>query len=120
MLIACSRKTKESESMSSKSENTGENVGETHAESNSPQSITPTESYRLSMERLEDILENLDNSSIGIDELAASVEEASEHLKRCRSILVRTEEKVKHALEGLEDSLDQQPQAPTPEDESGN
>ncbi len=60
--------------------------------------------YQDAMERLEEILERVDNTDVGIDELAAQVQEATELLKNCRRILSETEKSVQGAL----DSLDQE------------
>ena len=40
--------------------------------------------YKNSMDRLEGILERIDNSEMGIDELSERVKEATELLKKCR------------------------------------
>jgi exodeoxyribonuclease VII small subunit len=59
------------------------------------------QNYQQSMMRLEEILEQIDDNSTGIDELASMVEEASAHLKICRGILRKTEKQVQTALEEL-------------------
>ena len=61
--------------------------------------------YKNSMDRLESILERIDNSEMGIDELSERVKEATELLKKCRQILLKTEQNVQEAL----DSLDEEP-----------
>jgi len=58
--------------------------------------------YQQSMERLEQILEHIDDSAVGIDELAGQVREATELLKACRQILTRTESSVQEALRSLD------------------
>jgi len=58
--------------------------------------------YKEAMGRLEAILERVDNTDIGIDELASQVQEATELLKTCRGILSETELKVQGALESLD------------------
>lgn len=60
--------------------------------------------YADAMERLQEILREIDNSEVGIDELADRVEEASGLLKLCREILTGTEAAVEAALKGLEES----------------
>jgi exodeoxyribonuclease VII small subunit len=60
--------------------------------------------YADAMERLQVILEEIDDSAIGIDDLAERVKEASDLLKLCREILTKTEADVEEALKGLEDS----------------
>ena len=58
--------------------------------------------YKNAMERLEAILTRIDNSEMEIDELAGSVKEAPEPLKKCRQILLSTEKNVQEALESLD------------------
>lgn len=62
--------------------------------------------YKNAMDRLEAILERIDNSEMGIDELAGQVEEATNLLKKCRQILVATEKNVQEALDSLEGDAD--------------
>lgn len=62
--------------------------------------------YKNAMDRLEAILERIDNSEMGIDELAGQVEEATNLLKKCRQILVATEKNVQEALDSLEGEAD--------------
>ena len=58
--------------------------------------------YKSAMERLESILERIDNSEMEIDELAGAVQEATELLRKCRQILLSTEKSVQEALAGLD------------------
>lgn len=58
--------------------------------------------YKTSMERLEQILERIDNSEMEIDELSGQVQEATELLRKCRQILLVTEKNVQEALAGLD------------------
>ena len=58
--------------------------------------------YKTAMERLESILERIDNSEMEIDELAGAVQEATELLRKCRQILLATEKNVQDALSGLD------------------
>ena len=62
--------------------------------------------YKNAMDRLEAILEKIDNSEMGIDELAGQVQEATNLLKKCRQILVSTEKNVQEALASLEGEAD--------------
>lgn len=62
--------------------------------------------YKNAMDRLEAILEKIDNSEMGIDELAGQVQEATSLLKKCRQILVSTEKNVQEALASLEGEAD--------------
>ncbi|MBQ3839102.1 MAG: exodeoxyribonuclease VII small subunit [Fibrobacter sp.] len=59
--------------------------------------------YKNSMDRLESILTRIDNSEMGIDELSDQVKEATELLKKCRQILLKTEQNVQDALNSLEE-----------------
>jgi len=58
--------------------------------------------YSEAVKRLEEILENVDRSNVGIDELADLVKEASDLIKTCRNILTNTERNVQESLEDLE------------------
>jgi len=58
--------------------------------------------YQDAMTKLETILERVDNTDVGIDELALQVQEATDLLKTCRRILTETEKSVQTALETLE------------------
>ena len=62
--------------------------------------------YKNAMDRLEAILERIDNSEMGIDELAGQVQEATNLMKKCRQILVSTEKNVQEALASLEGEAD--------------
>lgn len=58
------------------------------------------------MDRLESILERIDNSEMEIDELAGQVQEATELLRRCRQILLKTEQNVQEALASLDGEVE--------------
>ncbi|MCQ2053717.1 MAG: exodeoxyribonuclease VII small subunit [Fibrobacter sp.] len=62
--------------------------------------------YKNAMDRLEAILERIDNSEMEIDELSGQVQEATELLKKCRKILVDTEKNVQDALKSLDGEND--------------
>ncbi|MCF0220664.1 MAG: exodeoxyribonuclease VII small subunit [Fibrobacter sp.] len=62
--------------------------------------------YKNAMERLECILERIDNSEMEIDELAGQVQEATELLRNCRQILLKTEKNVQEALASLDGEVD--------------
>ena len=62
--------------------------------------------YKKAMSRLEEILQKIDQSEMGIDELASQVEEATLLLRQCRRILTETEEKVQQSLTTLDGELD--------------
>lgn len=63
--------------------------------------------YKEAMNRLESILERIDNSEMEIDELAGQVQEATELLRKCRQILLKTEKNVQEALSSLDGEVDQ-------------
>ena len=64
--------------------------------------------YKNAMERLESILERIDNSEMEMYELAGEVQEATDLLKKCRQILLKTEKNVQEALSSLDgDSADE-------------
>ena len=58
--------------------------------------------YTESIKRLDEILEDIDQSRIPIDVLAERVLEAAVLLKRCKGLLTETEAKVRDVLQGLE------------------
>jgi len=58
--------------------------------------------YQDAMTKLEAILERVDDTNVGIDELASQVQEATELLKTCRRILTETEQSVRVALDSLD------------------
>jgi exodeoxyribonuclease VII small subunit len=58
--------------------------------------------YSVAVKRLEEILENIDRSSVGIDELADLVKEAADLIKTCRALLTSTEQSVQESLRALE------------------
>jgi len=64
--------------------------------------------YKNSMDKLESILERIDNSEMGIDELSGQVREATELLKKCRQILLKTEQSVQEALDSLDQEADKE------------
>ncbi len=67
-----------------------------------------SKSYTEAMERLNEILENIDNSEVPIDELADQVVEAAGLLKSCKKILTDTEAKVKNVLEDLDGEFNEE------------
>jgi exodeoxyribonuclease VII small subunit len=58
--------------------------------------------YGVAMERLDAILEDIDQGRLAIDVMAERVLEASDLLKVCKGILTDTEAKVNHVLADLE------------------
>ena len=57
--------------------------------------------YKNAMDRLESILERIE-----IDELAGQVQEATELLRKCRQILLKTEQNVQEALASLDGEVE--------------
>jgi exodeoxyribonuclease VII small subunit len=62
----------------------------------------PKMSYTDAMNRLDEILEQIDQNQVPLDELAERVVEASELLKLCKGVLTKTEAKVSGVLKDLE------------------
>ena len=59
-------------------------------------------SYSEAIARLDEILEDIDQSKVPIDVLAERVVEAAGLLKRCKNVLTETEAKVKDVLQDLD------------------
>jgi exodeoxyribonuclease VII small subunit len=59
-------------------------------------------SYQDAMARIEIILQRIDNTDVGLDEIASQVEEATELLKSCKRILTETGKSVQGALDSLD------------------
>lgn len=70
-------------------------------------------SYSEAIARLDEILEDIDQSKVPIDVLAERVVEAAGLLKRCKSVLTETEAKVKDVLQDLDEEFGE-------EDEDGD
>ena len=68
--------------------------------------------YGKSMQRLQTILQNLDDSQIPLDELADQVLEASDLLKKCKKILTDTDFKVQQVLEALTSEFEEEREGP--------
>ncbi|HLU70013.1 MAG TPA: exodeoxyribonuclease VII small subunit [Fibrobacteria bacterium] len=64
--------------------------------------MSTQKNYTEAIERLDEILEQIDQNEVPLDELAARVEEASELLKFCKDVLTKTEAKVSGVLDELE------------------
>ncbi len=62
----------------------------------------PSMNYAEAITRLDEILEDIDQSRISIDVLAERVVEAAGLLKYCKSVLTETEAKVKDVLANLD------------------
>jgi exodeoxyribonuclease VII small subunit len=60
------------------------------------------QTYGEAIARLDEILEDIDQSKIPIDALAERVVEAAGLLKRCKSVLTETEAKVQDVLQDLD------------------
>lgn len=70
-------------------------------------SAPDTLSYDQAIAEVESLLEEIDDASLPIDELAPRIERAAGLLARCRRLLVRTETRVMEALEALSDDADE-------------
>ena len=56
-------------------------------------------SYEASIVELEEILEQIETGTLGVDELAGKVNRVTELLKACRQKLHQTESQIKKILE---------------------
>lgn len=61
--------------------------------------------YKTAMTALEEILTRIDDSDMGIDELASEVERATVLLRQCRKILTETEQKIQETLASFDVEL---------------
>ncbi|HOG69110.1 MAG TPA: exodeoxyribonuclease VII small subunit [Fibrobacteraceae bacterium] len=62
--------------------------------------------YKTAMAALEEILTRIDDSDMGIDELASEVERATILLRECRKILMDTEKKIQDTLASFDGDVD--------------
>ena len=62
--------------------------------------------YKTAMAALEEILTRIDDSDLGIDELASEVERATILLRECRKILMDTEKKIQDTLASFDGDSD--------------
>ena len=62
--------------------------------------------YKTAMAALEEILTRIDDSDMGIDELASEVERATILLRECRKILMDTEKKIQDTLSSFDGDSD--------------
>jgi exodeoxyribonuclease VII small subunit len=67
--------------------------------------------YGEAMERLDAILEDIDQGRLAIDVMAERVLEAAQLLKHCKGVLTGTEAKVKDVLAELEKEFGEEGQA---------
>lgn len=58
-------------------------------------------SYNAAMKELQEIVQNLQNDTIGIDDLAEKVSRASELIKLCKEKLHQTEESIQDMGENV-------------------
>lgn len=58
-------------------------------------------SYNAAMKELQEIVQNLQNDTIGIDDLAEKVSRASELIKLCKEKLHQTEESIQDLSENV-------------------
>ena len=58
-------------------------------------------SYNAAMKELQEIVQNLQNDTIGIDDLAEKVSRASELIKLCKEKLHQTEEAIQDLSENV-------------------
>jgi len=62
----------------------------------------PDMKYSKAMERLEDIIQKIENEEIDIDELSDKVKEAVSLVKLCKDKVEKAELEVKEVVEGFE------------------
>ncbi len=62
--------------------------------------------YRKAIEELEQILEAIEEESIGIDELGEKLKRANELMTYCRAKLKSTEEEVSRILASMEKEME--------------
>ncbi len=62
-------------------------------------------SYSDAIRELEIIVSEIENASIGVDELSGKVKRAAELIAFCRNKLTTTEKEVNSILKGLEEPL---------------
>jgi exodeoxyribonuclease VII small subunit len=74
-------------------------------------------SYSEAIARLDEILEDIDQSKVPIDVLAERVVEAAGLLKRCKSVLTETEAKVRDVLQDLDKEFGDEEEDAEGEDE---
>lgn len=63
--------------------------------------------FSKSMQRLEEIIEKIENEEIDVDELSAKVKEAAELIKVCKDKIEKAEMDVKKVVDGFKDSGDE-------------
>ncbi len=63
----------------------------------------PEIKYSKSIEKLEKIIENIENEEIDVDELAKQVKEAVGLIKTCKDKITKAETEVKNVVDALED-----------------
>ncbi|MBK6345710.1 MAG: exodeoxyribonuclease VII small subunit [Bacteroidales bacterium] len=63
--------------------------------------MSKTITYTEAIVELETIVSDIENASIGVDELSEKVKRAAELIKFCRSKLTSTEKEVNSILKGL-------------------
>ena len=61
-----------------------------------------TESYESALKELKQIVSEIENNSVSVDELSKKVKRASELIKYCKTILIKTQDEVYTALEGMD------------------
>ena len=63
-----------------------------------------TKTYKEAVERLDEILEKLQNSEVDIDELCSVVEEANGLLKVCKDKLTKTNATMEKLMKDMDDN----------------
>lgn len=68
-----------------------------------------TESYESALQELKTIVAEIENDSVSVDDLTTKVKRASELIKFCKTVLIKTEVEVNSALDDME-NLDEEKQ----------
>jgi len=58
--------------------------------------------YNKSIQKLEEIIEKIENEEIDVDELSASVKEAVSLIKTCKNKIEKAEMEVKKVVDGFD------------------
>ena len=66
----------------------------------------PQIKYNKAIQRLDEIINRIENEEIDVDDLAQQVKEAVGLIKVCKEKIKKAEMEVKEAAEGFEDEMD--------------
>lgn len=66
-----------------------------------------TSNYAKSLKRLEEIIEQIENETVDVDELAAKVKEAAALILDCKKRIEKAEMEVKQVVEGFKEKVEE-------------